>query len=274
MAIDVALERNGVVINADSMQIYRDLSIITARPTPEDEAAAPHSLYGVLDAAQHCTAAMWVEMVTQEINTCFAQGKLPILVGGTGMYLKSLIDGIAEIPEIDPALRAGLRERVAQEGSHPLHAWLQTIDPILGAKLKPNDAQRILRAAEVYQQTGIPLSTWQTMPHRKPFADKHFHVQALMRDRTEQYARIDERFMMMMSEGALLEIRTLHARGLPNTLPIMRAHGVPELLRYLDGEMTLEEAIAKGQQNTRKYAKRQGTWLRHQFPQAEIIEIS
>ncbi len=273
LAMDVAQKQNAVILNADSMQIYRDLRIITARPTEEDEARVPHKLYGILDGANHCTAALWVELVSKEIKNCIACGKLPILVGGTGMYLKSLIDGMAQIPEINPKIRTKLRERVAEEGSIPLHTWLQNIDPVTAAKLKPNDAQRILRAAEVFAHTGTPLSTWLAMPPTRAFPDARFHVQGVVRDRAQQYARINARFDMMMEDNALDEIRALHARKLSNELPIMRTLGVPELIGYLKGEMTLKNAIAKGQQKTRNYAKRQGTWLRHQFPNAEIIEM-
>jgi tRNA dimethylallyltransferase len=274
LAMDIAQKQNGVILNADSMQIYHDLRIITARPTEADEAATEHRLYGIMDGAQHCTVARWIELVSKEIKDCFACGRLPILVGGTGMYLKSLMDGIAQIPEIHPEIRKALRERAAEEGIAPLYAWLCDVDLISAAKLKPNDAQRILRAAEVYEQTGTPLSSWLAMPPARAFPNATFHVQGVVRDRAEQYARINARFMLMMEDNALGEIRALHARKLSPELPIMRTLGVPELIAHLEGEMTLEDAITKGQQKTRNYAKRQGTWLRHQFPNAEIIEMN
>lgn len=273
-ALALAQKNHGVIINADAMQTYRDLPILTAQPTPQEQAQVPHRLYGVLDGAELGTAARWAGLAAAEIRKVWEAGQTPLLVGGTGMYLKLLMEGIAEVPAIPPAMRAGLRERMAQEGSTVFHAWFSSRDPVMAARLKPGDTQRLLRAAEVFEATGRSLAEWQATPVAPLLPEAAYRLTVIQRERKKLYARIDQRFLHMVEHGALEEVEHLRSRGLSPELPVMRSHGVPELIAYQEGRMAREEAIAKGQQNTRHYAKRQMTWMRHQFPQAEIITIT
>ncbi len=266
LAMDVAQQLGGTIINADSMQVYRDLRIITARPDDAAMANVPHRLYGVLDAAVPCQVAMWVEMAEGEIREAWNTGRVPILVGGTGMYIKALMYGIADIPPVDVSIRAMVRHKLEDEGNEAFHDYLTEIDPVMGRRLKPGDTQRMLRAAEVVEQTGISLSEWQKKPMTVPLPKAEFTSYAVDLAREGVYARIDARFAEMVEAGAIEEVAELKARGLPAHLPVMRAHGVPELMAYLDGEMSLDEAVSQAQTNTRRYAKRQWTWLRHQMP--------
>lgn len=270
-ALGLAEKTQGVIINADAMQLYRELPILSAQPTQEEQLQIPHRLYGVLDAKDMATAARWCTLAADEIRQAWAASLSPLLVGGTGMYLKLLIQGIATVPAIPASVRSALRDRLSEVGSSAFHAWLLTRDPLMAARLKPGDTQRLLRAAEVFEGTGRSLAAWQAEPATPLLPDAEFRITALLPARAPLYARIDARFLTMIEQGAVEEVRRLHARGLPPDLPIMRSHGVPELIAYLEGRMPLEAAIAKGQQNTRNYAKRQMTWLRHQFPQAALI---
>jgi tRNA dimethylallyltransferase len=271
-AIGLAEAMDGVIINADSMQVYRDLPILTAQPNNAERECVPHRLYGVLDGGELCTAARWLDMAKQEIIHTWQAGKLPILVGGTGLYLKSLIRGIADIPDIPDEIRQEMRERLRRYGNTEFHTWLSARDPVMAGRLAKGDTQRMLRAAEVVVATGQSLAEWQQKPLRNPIPQAEYTIKALNVPRDMLYHRINQRFENMIEAGALQEVKQLSARNLPHELPIMRAHGVPELIRYLQGEMSLDEAIIKGQQNTRNYAKRQFTWLKHQFPETEWIE--
>ncbi|MBN8544137.1 MAG: tRNA (adenosine(37)-N6)-dimethylallyltransferase MiaA [Alphaproteobacteria bacterium] len=266
LALELAATRPAVIINADAMQMYRELRIITARPTAEEEAQTEHALYGVLDATTNGSVKLWLEMVLPVIAHARAESRLPVLVGGTGMYLKALMEGINDIPPIPDDVRAAVRS------TENIYDALQAKDPVMAARLKPGDTQRILRALEVMEATGESLASFQEKPTTPPLPDARFHVCFVDKPRAEIYARIDARFLQMMEQGALEEVRALMEMRLPESQPLMRAHGVPELIRYLQGTMTQEEAVAKGQQNTRNYAKRQITWLRNQFPSAQAID--
>jgi tRNA dimethylallyltransferase len=300
LAMELAATRPCVIINADAMQIYRPLRILTARPTPAEEAATPHALYGVLEASESSSVARWLALVVPTIHRVWAEGKLPLLVGGTGMYLKALMEGLAEVPEIPPEVRERVRESSKIHGSSDdpiigsssLHALLTEKDPIMAARLKPGDTQRILRALEVIEATGKSLDYFQRQPAALPLPEARFHLFMTELPRAEIYRRIDARFLQMMAHGALEEVREMVAgealaqageklyashttyhvlRITHHVSPLFKAHGVPELIAHLNGEMTLEAAIAKAQQNTRNYAKRQGTWLCNQFPEARSV---
>jgi len=264
LALGVAEARDGVVINADSMQVYRELRTLTARPRAEDEARAPHRLYGVLSAREVCSAARWTAMVREEIAAVHAAGRLPVVVGGTGLYLKTLMEGIAPVPAIPAEVRAATRARHAAEGSAALHAELLRRDPDSAARLHPSDAQRIVRALEVVEATGVPLSTWQ----REPAAthDLAFSVFVLLPPREPLYAAIDARLRRMVEGDALDEVRRLLALDLDPGAPALKALGVAEFARHLDGASSLEDAVAAAQQATRNFAKRQLTWFRNQLP--------
>ena len=272
LALAIAHARPTVIINADAMQMVSALRVLSARPSVEEEAQAEHALYGVLAPHQATSVAVWLKLVEPIIRRAWEEGKLPLLVGGTGMYIKALMHGLAEIPATPDEVRIALREQFANAPEDALHAALAAKDPVMAARLKPGDTQRLLRALEVIEATGTSLATWQAQTPPPTFPDAVYHCFAAMHPRDEIYRRIDRRFELMMEQGALEEVRSLVALNLDPELPIMRAHGVPELAAYLHGEMTLDAAIAQGQQNTRNYAKRQMTWLRHQLPEA--VEVT
>ena len=272
LGLALAEKFNGTVINADSMQVYRDLRVLTARPTPEEEARVPHRLYGVLDGAVHGTAALWRRLALEAIAGTVAEGRLPILLGGTGMYLRGLFEGLADIPEIPDAARAEARTKLAQVGPEGLHLALSALDPETAARLMPGDSQRLVRAYEVALGTGRGLAGWQADSPAPPLPNPVCRL-LLRPPRATLYARIDRRFEAMMAAGALDEARAVLARtDLPADAPMRKAHGLPELIQYLKGEMTREEAVRTGQLNTRHYAKRQTTWFRHQFAPDLVVE--
>lgn len=274
-ALGIALARqfNGTVINADSMQVYRDLRVLTARPDDAEMAQAPHRLYGVLDGAEHGTAARWVELAREAIAATLAEGRLPILLGGTGMYLRSLFEGIADIPPIPDETRAAMRAQLDAEGPEALHAALAAADPETAARLKPGDSQRLVRAWEVLEATGRGLAAWQADDAATPALANPVFRLLLRPPRDSLYARIDRRFEAMMDHGALAEAEAVRARtDIPADAPMRKAHGLPELIQYLDGAISRDEAIRVGQLNTRHYAKRQTTWFRHQFVPDLVVE--
>jgi len=251
-----------VIVNADSAQIYRDLPVLSAAPTEEERKAAEHRLYGVQDGALPCSAADWAEMARREIADVHASGRTPILVGGTGLYLRTLLDGIAPVPAIDPVVRARVRERPIVEN----RAKLQALDPEAAARLNERDSARINRALEVILSTGRTLAEWQERREGGIARDVELRPLILLPPRKWLYARCDERFARMIDEGAVAEVEALLARNLNPNLPVMRGIGVRELSRYLAGETSLDEAVAAGRQATRRYAKRQYTWFAHQPP--------
>jgi tRNA dimethylallyltransferase len=265
LALDLAEEFGGTVINADSMQIYRELSVLTARPTAADEARAPHRLYGVMPASERCSAARWQAMALEEIRTAHASGRMPIVVGGTGLYLRALMEGLADIPPVPADIRAAVRALHGDIGSPGLHALLAERDPETAARLKPGDTQRLLRAAEVLEATGRSITAWQSDPGAGPPAGLRFLPLVVDPPREALYAACDRRFDIMVERGAVEEVRALMALDLAPDLPVMKALGVPELSAYLCCETDLVTAAAAARQSTRRYAKRQGTWFRHQL---------
>lgn len=258
-----ARQRKAVIINADSMQVYSDIPVLSAAPTDEEIRDVPHRLYGAWDGAQACSAADWAERAKVEIAEAHQAGRVPILVGGTGMYIKILLDGIAPIPEID----ADVREEVRGLATEVAYAALQSEDSERAALLEPADSQRIGRALEVVRSTGQPLSYWQEHLEGGIGAEIDLHALTLRPDRDWLYERCDRRFVQMLDQGALAEVEALVERGLDPHLPVMRAIGVREIAAWQKGELSREEAIAAGQQATRNYAKRQFTWFGRQFPQ-------
>ena len=270
LALGVAEALNGTVINADSMQVYRDLAVVTARPGSEDLARAPHRLYGTLDGAELCSAARWADLARQEIEAAATAGRLPILCGGTGLYLRTLLFGIAPVPEIPEEIRQAARQRHAELGGAAFRDELAKLDPEAAAKLHAGDSQRLMRAYEVVAATGMTLAAWQAAqpPAETGLAPESF---ILLPPRDALYAAIDRRFDGMVAAGALEEVEALVSRGLNPELPVMKAVGVPELSAYLAGRNPLEFAISQAQQASRRYAKRQFTWFRHQMPGALVI---
>ena len=262
LALAFADAAGGVVINADSAQIYRDLPILSAAPSEADTGRAEHRLYGIRDGAEPCSAADWAALARTEIARAHRQGKLPILVGGTGLYLRTLLDGIAPVPPIERQFRRLVRSRPVADN----RSELARLDPEAAARLGPADTTRIARALEVVKSTGRTLKDWQS--HREGGIGEEIDLRPLilLPPRDWLYARCDERFLAMAEHGAIGEVERLLARHLDPDLPVMRAIGVPEISAHLRGETTREEMIAAGQQATRRYAKRQYTWFAHQPP--------
>lgn len=262
LALALAEKHRGTVINADSMQVYADLRILTARPSEEEEARAPHRLFGHIDGAEACSAARWAAEARAAIAEAHAEDRLPILVGGTGLYLRTLIDGIAPIPEIDPAIRAEVRTLPVAEA----HAALTIADPVAAARLNATDTTRVARALEVIRSTGRTLADWQDRREGGIGDSVQLAPLILLPDRDWLGERIDRRFGMMLAT-AEDEVRALLARtDIPADAPVLRAIGVDEIGRVLTGEWSPEMALAAGATATRQYAKRQYTWFRRQPP--------
>ena len=265
MRAALAAEARGgkaVVINADSAQVYADLAVLSARPTEAEMRGVPHRLFGAWDGSTACSAADWAAAASAEIAAAHAAGALPILVGGTGLYIRTLLDGIAPVPAIDPEVRAAVRALPVAEA----HAALAQEDPARAAALAPNDAARIARALEVIRSTGRSLAAWQVERTGGIGHAVSLRPLILMPERAWLYQRCDLRFAGMWHGGAIAEVEALLARNLDPALPVMRAIGVPEVTDFLAGRCSEAEAIAAGSQATRRYAKRQYTWLRHQPP--------
>jgi tRNA dimethylallyltransferase len=266
LALRLAERLNGVVINADSMQVYGDLRIITARPSKQEEARVPHRLYGHVDASVNYSVGAWCYDVGQVLAQAEQYGRVPILVGGTGLYFSVLTKGLAAVPPIPAEIRERVRGKLAREGVAPLYQELLERDPAAAHRLMPNDRSRISRALEVVLATGRSLAEW----HREgmpPLIDGSRAAKVFITcEREELKRRIEARFAAMLQAGALNEVRVLAARHLDPTFPAMKAHGVPWLIRHLGGEITLEEAAAGGVMDTRRYAKRQVTWFKNQLP--------
>jgi tRNA dimethylallyltransferase len=267
LALRLAQATGGVIINADSMQVYRDLRIITARPTPAEEALVPHRLYGHVDAGVNFSAGAWVADAAKILAEARAQNRVPVFVGGTGLYFKALTRGLSAVPSIPPEIREGVRAKLERDGVEVLHAELAQRDPASAERLKPRDRTRIARALEVVEATGRSLTDWHREGLPPLLPPGQFHALFLAPEREALYARIDARFDAMLKAGALEEVAALAARKLDSLLPAMKAHGVPALIRHVHGEITLAEAAAIGRADTRHYAKRQFTWFRHQLPE-------
>lgn len=264
LALCLAEALNGVIINADSIQCYRDLPTLTARPSSVDEQRAAHKLYGTLGPTDMLSATAWAAQAGEEIVRASAQGHQPIVAGGTGFYLKALMEGLADIPPVPAEVRLATQELLAAIGPQALHEKLKVRDPATAARLKPTDKQRIARAWEVFEATETPLSTWQAQPTTPPL-EASFIALLVQPPRAALYEACDSRFLTMLDKGALDEVRALLAAGVPDAAPVMRALGARELAVHLAGALSLAEATEQAQAATRQYAKRQTTWFRHQF---------
>lgn len=266
LALTLAESFDGTVVNADSMQVYKDLQIITARPGKAEEGRVPHRLYGHVDASENYSAGRWLAEARCALAKARNEGLLPIFVGGTGLYFRILTRGMAAIPPIPAAIRARIRDQLGKLGAPFLHAELRSRDPQAAARLSPNDRTRIARALEVIEATGRSILAWRAegLP---PLIEPARAIKVFLNpERADLYLRINARFDAMMACGALEEAAALAARRLDPLLPAMKAHGVPWLMRHLAGEMPLAAAIAQAKTDTRRYAKRQETWFRHQLP--------
>jgi tRNA dimethylallyltransferase len=271
LALEWARAHGGVVINTDSMQVYRDLRILTARPTPEEEALVPHRLYGEVDAAVNFSAGSWVAEAARVLAEVRAHGQMPIFVGGSGLYFKALTRGLSAVPPVAAEVRDSVRARLERHGVEALHAELATRDPVAAERLKPRDRTRIARALEVIEATGRSLTDWHRDGLLPLLPPGEVTALFLAPERDALYVRIDARFDAMLKAGALDEVAALAARQLDPLLPAMKAHGVPALIRHLNGDISLDEATVIGRADTRHYAKRQFTWFRHQLPEFEWV---
>jgi tRNA dimethylallyltransferase len=272
LALELAQKTGGMVINADSMQVYRDLRVITARPTPEEAAMVPHRLYGHVDAAVNFSAGAWLSDAAAALAEARAQHRLAIFAGGSGLYFKALTRGLSAVPPIAPEIRESVRARLERDGVEALHGELAQRDPQSAERLKPRDRTRLARALEVIEATGRSLTDWHRDGLPPLLPPGSFRALFLEPDRDALYARIDARFETMLKSGAMEEVAALAARGLDPLLPAMKAHGVPALIRHLRGEITQDEAAEIGRADTRHYAKRQFTWFRHQLPEFEWVK--
>lgn len=267
LALDLAQKTDGIVINTDSMQVYRDLRVLTARPAAEEEARVPHRLYGHVDAAINFSAGAWVTDAAKALAEALGHEKLPIFVGGSGLYFKALTRGLSAVPPIPTETREAVRARLERDGIEALHAELSRRDPVSAARLKVRDRTRIARALEVIEATGRALPDWHREGLPPLLPPEEFSALFLAPERDALYARIDARFDAMLASGAIEEVAALEKRQLDPLLPAMKAHGVPALIRFLRGEITREAASEIGRGDTRHYAKRQFTWFRHQLPE-------
>ncbi len=269
LALDIAERVGGAVVNADSMQVYRDFRILTARPAPQEESRAPHLLFGHVDASVNYSVGRWLADFAATLADLDARGLTPVVVGGTGMYFKAALQGLSNIPAVPDAVRLAVRAAAQGKTPQQLYAELAACDPQTAIRLRPTDPQRLLRALEVFAATGKPLVAYQG-PRNPPLLDASACRRVFLApERIALYARIDQRYEKMIVDGALDEVEALRARRLDPTLPAMRAHGAPHLMEFLNGEISLSAAIARGQSDTRRYARRQFTFARHQLPEFE-----
>jgi tRNA dimethylallyltransferase len=261
-ALALAERLGGVIVNADSMQVYRELRILSARPSVEDEARAPHALYGFVPAADAYSAGRWLEDMKSALRRAEREGRIPIITGGTGLYFKALLEGLSPIPDIPADVRARWRKQAQTCSAEDLYELLCERDPQMAARLKPSDPQRLVRALEVFDATGRSLAQWQDEPG-KPLLREHDVARLFVtQPRETLYAHIDARFDEMIGAGALDEVRSLAEQNLDSSLPAMRALGVKPLMAYLLGEMSKDEAMMRAKTETRRYAKRQLTWAK------------
>lgn len=271
LALRCAERLGGTIVNADSMQLYRDLRILTARPGPEEEARVPHRLYGILDAAAPGSVGDWLVRAGAALDEARAAERVPIVVGGSGLYLEALLEGIAPVPDIPAAVRAEVRDACRTLGRDGLYRRLSEVDPAMAARLPARDPQRVMRALEVMLATGRSLAAWQREPRLRLELPQPVRCHALMPAREVLRSRVARRLERMIAAGALAELEALRARRLSPDLPLMRAVAVPELLAHLDGRLSLDQAVTRAIHATRRYGKRQETWLRHRMSAFQAI---
>ncbi len=274
LAIELAQKYNGVIINADSMQVYQELDIITARPNEHECQQAEHQVFGFISIKQHFSVAQWLEKVSQTIQETQLRKKTPILVGGTGLYFKALIEGLSPIPSIDMAIRKKIGNYYDEIGAQKFHDELHQIDPQAAERLSANDRQRCIRAMEIWHQTGQTLTYWQNQPRKKFVNNAVFKTFILLPNREKLYQKIEKRFDFMIENGALDEAKHIKELNLDRLLPGLKAVGLTSLLDYLDKKISLDEAITTGKTQTRRYAKRQFTWFKNQLPEQETKKLS
>ncbi|MEZ5759000.1 MAG: tRNA (adenosine(37)-N6)-dimethylallyltransferase MiaA [Emcibacteraceae bacterium] len=268
LALEWAKEQGGEIINADSMQIYRELDILTACPDADELNLVPHHLYRYLKGDDPCSAERWRDLARGVIDDVHTRGRVPIVVGGTGLYLKALVNGLSKVPEIDPVIRKQVRAEVNEFGADTAHNKLLKIDPEMASRLAPNDSQRIARALEVILSTGRSLAKWQQEPELGGLQEEDFQIEkyVIERDRADLYARCDLRFKKMIEDGqAIEEVKGLLSLGYDTNLPVMKSLGVPQIIDFIEGKIDLEQTITLAQTATRQFAKRQMTWFRNQF---------
>lgn len=264
LSVMLAQRLNGEVVNADSMQIYRDLPVITAIPDADEQQGVPHHGYGVLDGAERCSVGRWLGLTRGYLREVWGRGHVPVLVGGTGMYIRAALEGISPMPEIDAAVRDQATAMLRQLGGAAFRRKLMELDPVLASRLDDGDSQRLIRGMEIALATGTPLSTWQEAPPEGAIAAR-FTTIRIAPPRDELYARIDTRFPAMLANGGIDEARAFLARGLDASLPLMKAVGFPPVADHLNGQIGREEAVALACRDSRRYAKRQTTWFNNQF---------
>lgn len=276
VAMKWAEKYNGEIVNADSMQIYRELDILTACPSKDDLEKVPHHLYRYLKGNDVCSAKRWRELASNVINNIWSRDKTPIVVGGTGLYLKALVYGLSQVPEIDEEIRTEIRNTLKEFGASTVHKKLAELDPEMAARLAPGDSQRIGRALEVILSTRKSLADWQKAPLTGGLVDEDVEMSKhiLVRDRAILYARCNERFESMIhDQGAINEVRDLMAMNYPQNIAVMKSLGVPQIINYLEGNTEIEETIVLAQTATRQFAKRQMTWFRNQFSDWEVKNL-
>jgi tRNA dimethylallyltransferase len=273
VALKVARELGGVIINADAMQLYAELRVLTSRPTEGADRSAPHRLYGTAPGREVWSAGRWLAAARQEMEAAWAQGKVPVVTGGTGLYFKALEEGLSHVPPIPQGVRVRWRERLKAEGAPALHAELARLAPEDAARLEPGDSQRIVRCLEVLEVTGKPLSAhFRAAKEASVLKGVNVRRVAIMPPRDELYAVIDARFETMLAMGAVNEVKALLALKLPKDVPVMKAIGVKPLSDLLAGELSPEQAVALAQRQSRNYAKRQMTWIRNQMTDWPVVE--
>lgn len=270
LAVRLAKNLNGEIINADAMQVYADLSILTARPTEAEMQTIPHHLYGFVSPEEVFSVGRWLDAAAQVMKEVEKRGRLPIFVGGTGLYFLTLLEGLAQIPAIDPAVEKTISDSCSDDGPNLLWNELESVDATTAHKLHPNDKRRIIRALAVFRSTGRPLSEWQAGTN-PPFPHHVFHAFTLMPNREKLYAQIDQRFHRMVDAGVVEEVKQLYAKKIPPRATIRTAHGLPHLLSWLDGEIALPRAIELAKRDTRNYAKRQFTFLRGRLKRMQPV---
>lgn len=273
-AIEHAKKENGVIINADSMQIYNALPVLTAQPSEEEQNQVPHILYGMLEPEEKCSAASWVEMALHEIRKAHENEQLPVIVGGTGFYIKALTEGLSPVPAVPEDLRRSVAERQKELGNLAFHKELAQEDPVAAERLHPNETQRLIRAREVFEHTGKPLSYWRSLPLKAPPDHLEFSFEILKLDRKILYERCNARFDRMIEENILEEVENLDNRiqegSVPADAAVTNALGFHPLQACLHGKLSLEQAIEDSKTETRQYAKRQVTWFKNQIDESAI----
>ena len=271
LALNLAEKFKGVIINADSVQIYREIKILSGRPTFDDYRQAPHRLYGIMSIFKPCTLGIWRKMALETIKECELSGRLPIICGGTGLYIKFLLNELSAIPEIPPSIKLEAREKLEDLGNENFRELLSKNDPVSASRIKSGDTNRLLRAWEVLTATNKPLSYWHEQSGETGSQHKFFKV-CLMPERKALYSKCDKRFLDFIERGAVEEARALDFITVSPELPASKTLGLIELVKYTKGELELSDAIAQAQRTTRRYAKRQLTWFRHQLDEDFLIQ--